>query len=726
MANRENLVLQQQMKRAEPKTPKKKVRKQPAMYSQARKKKGNADFGHANGKRTDGGNGVLREDATAYRTRFDAEIQPLLFPAHTDSKTSFKDFCQAIGVELGQNWQGAFGVGLRVWAHGALPKPIRTLSLFSGAGGLDIGFHDAGFEIVEQVEIEEKFVATLRANSGRGKYLSESKVESTDIRDFHPSDDLKVDFIIGGPPCQTFSAAGRRAAGVKGTTDARGTLFEEYVRLLKQLQPAGFLFENVYGITGADDGKAWQSICTAFAGAGYTITPRVLDAADYGVPQHRERMIIVGTRGKPFKFPRPTHGRDSLDGLPAVSAADALAGVPNSGENLKPDLGGRFGHLLKEIPPGLNYSFFTEKMGHPSPIFSWRSKFSDFLYKADPATPIRTLKAQGGQYTGPFHWDSRVFSVAELKRLQTFPDRYEVVGGRQIAIHQIGNSVPPQLARILAISVLNQIFDTALPVAFPLLETHEQLSFRKHKRSLTTSYRAKAHGAISILPKAKPMKNAERSSYHALLRNDFGWVINGEQKDSLKVVFSPTDSNWKIKVAAGRTDLEAFHIDVIPVKKSGWAVPANKVTLSGNVLTREVFTGLWKAWETELVRAGIKADLVQLCSYYQYTPEFAGKLHFSSSQNITDEWRVLSLVVQGVGVRRITTLDEIATAWEIQKTEVMSMAKWLRDLGYEVRNHKTNPQIPADCLLVPYAFPTFTPQSVQLRKQLEHHHGEKI
>ena len=221
------------------------------------------------------GYGDFLHDGTVALTAhgLDPDVQPLLFPTHDNSEKNFTAFCRELGVELGENWQGSFGVGLRVWAHGTLPNPIRTLSLFSGAGGLDIGFHDAGFEIVEQVEIEEKFVATLRANSGHGKYLSESKVESTDIREFHPPADLKVDFIIGGPPCQTFSAAGRRAAGVRGTSDQRGTLFEEYVRLLKQLKPTGFLFENVYGITGADEGKAWQTICTAFAGAGYTITP---------------------------------------------------------------------------------------------------------------------------------------------------------------------------------------------------------------------------------------------------------------------------------------------------------------------------------------------------------------------------------------------------------------------------------------------------------------------
>ena len=87
-------------------------------------------------------------------------------------------------------------------------------------------------------------------------------------------------------------------------------------------------------------------------------------------------------------------------------------------------------------------------MGHPNPIFAWRSKFSDFLYKADPTTPIRTLKASGGQYTGPFHWCNRRFTITELKRLQTFPDDYEFVGNYAIGQKQIGNSVPPQFAII--------------------------------------------------------------------------------------------------------------------------------------------------------------------------------------------------------------------------------------------------------------------------------------
>ncbi|MCX6419292.1 MAG: DNA (cytosine-5-)-methyltransferase, partial [Actinobacteria bacterium] len=293
--------------------------------------------------------------------------------------------------------------------------------MYSGAGGLDIAFHDLGFDVVEMVEIEKKFVDTLIRNTGPGQYLADSQPNCIDVRDYDPEFDSDIDFIIGGPPCQTFSAAGRRAAGVKGTTDSRGTLFEEYVRLLKKFKPSGFLFENVYGITGADDGLAWTGIKEAFSEAGYKISFRVLDAADYGVPQHRERMFIVGTKKEIFKFPRPTHGPDSPDKRNFHTARTAVNNLELTEKEKDVGLGGRYGHLLQEIPPGLNYSFFTEKMGHPNPIFAWRSKFSDFLYKANPDVPVRTIKAQGGQYTGPFHWDSRPFSVTEMKRLQTFP-----------------------------------------------------------------------------------------------------------------------------------------------------------------------------------------------------------------------------------------------------------------------------------------------------------------
>lgn len=288
----------------------------------------------------------------------------------------FQQLLSILNVRQEAAWTDNFGKSLRqkVWQQGI--TPVKTLSLFSGGGGLDIAFHDAGFEIIEMVELEAKYVQTLQKNSQPGKWLDGSKPVCMDIRNYIPAPDLEVDFVIGGPPCQTFSAAGRRAAGVAGTTDRRGTLFQEYVRILKLLQPKGFLFENVYGITGANKGEAWQEIQEAFKEVGYNIYFRILDAADYGVPQHRERLFIVGVKQGKYLFPYPTHGCDSLDQQPYYSAAQAVEGSEAS--DIEAGLGGRFGHFLNDIPPGLNYSFYTKEMGYPNPIFSWRSKFSDF------------------------------------------------------------------------------------------------------------------------------------------------------------------------------------------------------------------------------------------------------------------------------------------------------------------------------------------------------------
>jgi DNA (cytosine-5)-methyltransferase 1 len=173
---------------------------------------------------------------------------------------------------------------------------IKTLSLFSGAGGLDIGFHNAGYDIVGCVEIEEHYCKTLYENQKRGTHYSpKTKIHCIDIREFDAREYVGkgIECIIGGPPCQTFSAAGRRSGGVLGTKDARGRLFEAYCDILKILKPKAFVFENVYGLPGASNGGPWREIVAAFYSLGYKLKAEVLDTADYGVPQHRERLIIV-------------------------------------------------------------------------------------------------------------------------------------------------------------------------------------------------------------------------------------------------------------------------------------------------------------------------------------------------------------------------------------------------------------------------------------------------
>lgn len=602
-------------------------------------------------------------------------------------------------------------------------EPIRTLSLFSGAGGLDIGFRQAGFHAVEMVELEERFVATLHANCGDGGLFGDARPICRDVREYAPPAKSQIDFIIGGPPCQTFSAAGRRAGGVLGTTDERGQLFMTYVALLKRLKPRGFLFENVAGITGANGGRDWLEICAAFRSAGYRVTHRVLDSADFGVPQHRERMFIVGTRDAEFAFPRPTHGPDSPGALPHYSAGNAVADSPRDEYEGPVGVNGRYGNLLAEIPPGLNYSFFTEKLGHPRPVFAWRSKFSDFLYKADPERPVRTIKAQGGQYTGPFHWDNRPFSIAEFKRLQTFPDAFKIVGGRSAAIHQIGNSVPPQLARTLALSILAQVFDAKIPLDLPLLQPDDELSFRSLKRKRSAYYAdlagSSAAVAMSAAVSTPPVANRVKArAYRAEMTTGFRLLERPTLFEGMRVEFKPTQSQWLIRVTdTGKMSSEpTFSVVVSSQYSAMWSVPAERVLLEGASLDGETFTACWKAFEVELQRNHLKADLVQLCGYYQYQPLIQAELVVSG--RTPWKWKGLVAVVAGRGVRQTLPTHQISQVWGIAPDKLMEFAGFLKSVGYEVRNNSTNPQIPPDHWLVPYSFPTLTHQSVQLHKEL--------
>lgn len=545
---------------------------------------------------------------------------PLALPGTEPAEVIwFQEILRSLGISLKPAWSDQFGLCLRNSLRKQGHSPIKTLSLFSGGGGLDIAFHDASFDIVQMVELEAKYVQTLEKNSIPGKWLENSRPICIDIKEFIPGPELEVDFIIGGPPCQTFSAAGRRAAGVAGTSDSRGTLFQEYVRLLKKLQPKGFLFENVYGIVGAQKGEAWQEIQNAFKEAGYTIHFRVLDAADYGVPQHRERLFIVGLREGSYLFPYPTHGPDSPDQQPFYSAAEAVEGADTS--DAESDIKGRHGHLLANIPPGLNYSFYTEEMSHPQPVFSWRSKFSDFLYKADPYTPVRTIKAQGGQYTGPFSWENRRFTIAELKRLQTIPDAYEIVGNRQVCIEQIGNSVPPQLGRILALSILEQVMGVALPFSMHYLPSTMHLGFRQRKRQLTEIYAQKAKAAIDNL-QLTSMASAScvtQGKAVRFLSSNFAWTER-KLSHSLKVnlKYDLNSSYWAITAQTDDTwqQENQYVIDVFPSwGNENWVLGTNQVKLCANDLAQHSFTALWKAFEEKLIEITGMADLVQLSGY---------------------------------------------------------------------------------------------------------------
>lgn len=331
---------------------------------------------------------------------------------------------------------------------------LKTLSLFTGAGGFDIGFHRAGFEIVACVEIDKRFCKTLLDNP---KYFGSAKIINKDIRLFSSNEITMpkrkdIDFVIGGPPCQSFSAQGFR----NGLDDKRGTLFEHYIRVLKEIKPKGFLFENVRGILYANGGKGWDIILSSFKKLGYHVTHRLLNAADYGVPQFRERVFILGGRDKDLLFPAPTHGPDSKTKTPYITALNAIEDIYNPKEKQKP-FGGKYGHLVPLVPEGDNYSYFTAERGYSPPVFKWRSKFSNFLYKIAKDKPCRTIQAQPGKGSGPLHWLNRKLNADELMRLQTFPKDFRLDCGLNLAHHQIGNSVPPRLAHALAKSIYRQL-----------------------------------------------------------------------------------------------------------------------------------------------------------------------------------------------------------------------------------------------------------------------------
>lgn len=634
---------------------------------------------------------------------------------------NFDELTKLLNVDHSKpGWPDLFGSSINKLLDKNIIKPIKTLSLFSGAGGLDIGFHDCGFEILEMVEFEDRFVETLRTNSGSDKYLGLSKPTCIDIRKFYPDPGLKVDFIIGGPPCQTFSAAGRRASGVLGTTDERGVLFKEYVRLLETLEPKGFLFENVYGITGAQNGEAWKEIQTAFQNAGYYINYMVLDAADFGVPQHRERLFIVGSKiANNYFFPKPSHGPDTNCKLGYYTAGDALRDFKKTKAN-NLGLGGRYGHLLNDIPPGLNYSFYTEKMGHPQPVFAWRSKFSDFLYKADPKTPVRTIKAQGGKYTGPFHWENRPFEIEELKRLQTFPDAYKIEGSKPIAIKQIGNSVPPQLARMLALSIRQQLFTNGLPFKIPLMMNDEKLGFRSRKRSLTEKYLSKADAANE----SSVVKNQINIKKHLIegylsLDEKFNLSVSINNQLSNRFIFdnSKNQYEWNLTVFENeKTKSQKFFKIKYETKfdiKKGKRLSLN-VNLSS--LESDQLTCAFKFLELKLKEFKIREDLVQLIGYYQYGLQVNAEVYFIKTNSKIS--KILASVLTGEVTRKTEKYTYYSEKWNCTKNDVIEYAFLLRELGYEVRNKGTNPQMEDGVLLIPYEVPTLNARSVQLNKKL--------
>lgn len=305
---------------------------------------------------------------------------------------------------------------------------MKIVSLFCGAGGLDLGLIHAGHQIVWANDNDADAIATYRHNIGPHALLADiCEVPSEKIPD--------ADAVVGGFPCQGFSQANLlRHAG-----DERNTLYQEFLRVIGHKQPKWFLAENVRGILSLDRGRAIAQIERDFVGAGYRVAKRLFNVADYGVPQHRQRVIIAGTRSDlpltcNYTFPAPTHQKMNVESLllsdlsPWVSVGEALCEIPDPAPHVS---------LLNHS--GSRYKITNRNFtGHRN---------------TDASKPSPTILARGSGKGGvcaiQHPRNHRRMTIRESAIIQTFPLDFEFVGGMGSCYRQVGNAVPVLFAQAL-------------------------------------------------------------------------------------------------------------------------------------------------------------------------------------------------------------------------------------------------------------------------------------
>lgn len=352
---------------------------------------------------------------------------------------------------------------------------IKVVSLFSGGGGLDLGFKQAGYDIIWAIDNEKNAVDTYRANIGN--HIICEDIHKTDIKIIP-----HADVVIGGPPCQSFSLAGNRHV-----EDARGQLVWKYIHILEEVKPKAFLFENVTGLMSARNAEGEKIINllkAAFEKIGYTIGMQVINAADYGIPQRRRRVIIVGLRnGEKFSFPAATHNESGAGREKYVSVQDALDDLPRAiedengfakyeeapktvyqkemragegvTEHFIPQMSQLDCYIISHVKPGGNY------MDIPPDVKSERIRRLQRegghttcygrLLPQKPSYTINTYFNRPNVGCNIHYRENRLITVREALRLQSFPDSYRIVSsskqGRNLIV---GNAVPPMLARVMA------------------------------------------------------------------------------------------------------------------------------------------------------------------------------------------------------------------------------------------------------------------------------------
>lgn len=352
-------------------------------------------------------------------------------------------------------------------------KIHRFIDLFCGAGGLSVGFERAGFKCIFANDIEKDFVETFRANHPHAEALLDDIRNLTGKVIFEKTGLRKseIELIVGGPPCQGFSTVGKR-----WIDDPRNKLFKEYYRIVSEVEPRVFVFENVTGLLSMGGGAVLEEIIQLFSELGYRVQYKVLNAVEYGVPQHRERVIIVGStmKDKKFQYPEPTHTASSslLNNhlKPALTMAEALSDLPliKAGEKVEKYKTEPQNDYQRARRKNCEVLTYHDAPGHGKSLLNVISRVPEGGAMADIPKEHRPKTGYPNSYARLW-WDRptttltrnfgtpssarcihpkchRGLTTREGARIQSFDDDFIFTGSRSSRNLQIGNAVPPLLA----------------------------------------------------------------------------------------------------------------------------------------------------------------------------------------------------------------------------------------------------------------------------------------
>lgn len=322
-----------------------------------------------------------------------------------------------------------------------MSRTLKYIDLFSGAGGFSLGFDNKGFQNVFSVDIEPSFCETYNHNFPSHNLIQKDICDVTDAELKYLKEYDEIDVVIGGPPCQGFSIAGN--IGRKFIEDPRNRLFKEFVRVVKVVEPTYFVMENVARLYNHNKENTKNEIITDFENLGYKVECKILNSADYGVPQVRKRVIFIGTKNnQEILFPKKEVDK-------YVTVKEALSSYPKleSGQESKIPNHIAMSHSEQMLHKMSFVSDGGDRNEIPEQI---RPKSGDvrkyIKYSSDKPSVTVT-----GDMRKIFHYDqNRALTVRELAKLQSFPDDFEFKGTKISQQQQVGNSVPPKMAEAIA------------------------------------------------------------------------------------------------------------------------------------------------------------------------------------------------------------------------------------------------------------------------------------